>query len=118
MRAVEINKYSTFIYDNFEIEYEKETITINFYYEIVNLKKFNHKIMIPVSNKNIDREYLEKLVFNLGLLELVSYWKATVSPNIIINCGNITEKQKLFFKKIYYCGLGEFFYIHNMQPKY
>jgi len=115
----DIKKFDTFIYDKYEIEYKEKSIFIKFYYEIVNLKKFIHKLEIPYAKENINKEFVEKLVFNIGLLELVSYWKATIPYNLIINCGMINEEQKSFFKKIYFFGLGEFFYINGLatNPK-
>lgn len=114
----DIKKYDTFIYDRFEIVYGEFLVTIKFYYEIVGLKKFVHKIEIPLSNINVDYDYVKKLAFNIGLLELVSYWKSTISSNLIINCGTISAKQQEFFKKIYYHGLGEFFYLNGIDPEY
>lgn len=114
----EIQKYDSFIYDKFNITYKEKTILIEYFYEILNLKKFVHKIEIPVSNKDVDKDYVEKLAFNIGLLELVSYYKLTIAPNIIINCGSITKEQEDFFRKIYFYGLGEFFYLNGLNPDY
>ena len=96
----DIKKYDTFIYDNYEVLYEENKISINYFFEIIDLKKFVHRIEIPFSNDSIDKDYVNWLAFNIGLLELVSYCKSTISPNLIINCGRIDDKQKDFFKKI------------------
>lgn len=114
----EIKKYDTFIYDKFEIEDADHSLKIKFYYEIVGLKKFIHKLEIPYRNTSINKDFVNKLVFNIGLLELVSYWKACIPYNLEINCGAITDKQKEFFKKIYFHGLGEFFYQNKIKPDY
>lgn len=114
----EIRKYDTFVYDKYDILYEEDKIEIDYYFEIVGLRKFVHKLEIPCSNKIVDKAYVSWLAFNIGLLELVSYWKATISPNIVINCGQIDNKQKDFFKKIYFHGLGEFFYLNSITPDY
>lgn len=113
-----IKNYNIFIYDKFEIKYNLDEIEILYYYEIVGLKKFIHKLVIPYSKINLDKEFVEKLVFNIGLIELVSYWKATIAPKLVINCGNITNKQKDYFRKVYYYGQGEFFYKNNLNPCY
>lgn len=118
MSLKEIQLYDTFVYDKYEIYYTDELLKLEFYYEIVGLKKFVHRLEIPISNKNINKEYVSKLVFNIGLLELISYWKATMAPNLVINCGNIDDEQKEFFKKIYFHGLGEFFYLNGINPDY
>lgn len=112
----EIKKFDTFIYDKYTVEYEDNVIKLYYYYEIVGLKKFVHRLEIPYINSNINKEYVDKLAFNIGLLELISYWKATTSHNVLINCGKIDETQINFFKKIYYHGLGEFFYLNNLDP--
>lgn len=114
----EIKKYDTFIYDHFEIEYEEKKLNVCYYYEIVGLQKFIHRLEIPIKNQNIDLDYVEKLVFQIGLLELVSYYKATVASVIEVRCGKIDETQTSFFKKVYYYGLGEFFYLNGLSLSY
>lgn len=114
----EIKKYNTFIFDRFEIEKETDNIKIKFYYEIKDLRKFTHKLTIPVSVASTDEEYLKNLVFNIGMLELVSYYKATLADKIIVNCGSLTEDQISFFKKVYYYGLGEFMYLNSIKRDY
>ena len=66
--------------------------------------------------KNISEDKNFKLIaFNIGLIELISYWKCTCSPKIVIECGNIYIKQIEWFKKLYFYGLGEFFYINGIN---
>ncbi len=114
----ELSRYDKFIYDNFMVNYNDDSIAIDYAYEIVGLKKFNHHLVLPCSNKKIDKEYVEKLAFNIGLLEMISYWKATISKNVFINCGLINKEQEEFFRKIFYYGLGEFFYVNELSPDY
>ncbi len=110
-----IKKYDTFIYDSYSIEYSSEVINIKFIYEIKELKIFEHIIEIPYKNNTINQKYLEKLVFNLGMIELINYWKVTMSPNIIVKCGYLNDEQISFFKKLYFNGLGEYFYRNNID---
>lgn len=108
-------KYNTFIYDHFEIEYLEDLVKLRFYYEIVGLKKFIHKIEIPCLNKNIKKDDVDTLAFNIGLIEAINYYKATIAENFKVNCGILDDEQKDFFKKLYYYGLGEFFYTNNID---
>ena len=55
------------------------------------------------------------MAFNMGLVELISYWKCTCSPNVIIEAGGLDEYQINWFKKLYYYGLGEFFYVNGIN---
>lgn len=115
---VGIQKYDTFIYHSFKIDYTKDTIKITFFYEIKDLSEFNHIIEIPYTNTEIDKSFLENLCFNFGMLELVSYYKLTVAKKIIVECGTLNEEQIAFFKKVYFHGLGEFFYVNGLDPNY
>ena len=55
------------------------------------------------------------MVFNMGLIELISYWKVACSPQVVIKCGYLSKEQIDFWKKIYFYGLGELFYTNNIK---
>jgi len=110
-----MKNYDTFNFNKFNINYLENSIKIEYEYEIVNLDKFIHTLEFPYSNKDLNKEYINKLAFNIGMLELVSYWKLTCSKNVNILCGKLNEEQVSFFKKVYFYGLGEFFYTNNIK---
>ncbi len=111
-------EYKKFSYNKFEISENEKEINIEYEFEIENLCKFNPTIKLLKKNmkiKELDNDFIKKLVFHMGMIELISYWKATCSKNVIIKCGNINEEQIKWFKKLYYYGLGELFYTNNIQ---
>ena len=111
-------KYDTFIYDKYEIIYDDEYMNIKYYFNIPGLTWFYPQIKINkkyILNSNINEEYLNSLVFHIGLIELVSYFKCTCSPNVVIKAGYINSDQIKWFKKLYFNGLGEFLYINNIS---
>lgn len=112
-------KYQNFYYHGFYIKEEANNLFITYDFEIEGLMRFNPTLKVP-KNKNIkyDKDLLDKIVFSIGLAEIASYWKATCSPNIIIECGNLDEKQISWLKKLLYNGLGEFFYVNGITPSY
>ena len=111
------NKYNTFIYDKYEIIENNDSFQIIYYFEIPNLCNFKPELIISKKElkNNYDKSFLEYLVFNIGMVELISYVKCTCSPNIIINCGYLDDYQINWFKKLYYNGLGEFLYRNNVN---
>ena len=112
------NKYKEFIYEKYEIKEREKEYEIIFHFNIPNLTTFEPKIIIEkkhITNENINKEFIDYLVFNIGLVELISYVKCTCSPNIIIKCGYLDNNQKNWFKKLYYNGLGEFLYRNNIN---
>ncbi|MCL2086029.1 MAG: hypothetical protein FWH05_00345 [Oscillospiraceae bacterium] len=63
-----------------------------------------------------DVPFYSNLVFNLGMVELVSYWKAACCPTVEVRCGYLDDFQINWWKKLYKNGLGEFFYMNNIEP--
>lgn len=111
-------KHKEFIYKSYSIENLKDKILIKYCFEIPNLSIFEPKIEILKKNiefKDINSELVRNIVFNLGMIELISYWKCVCPKNIIIECGNLKEEQIKWFEKLYYLGLGEFRYINNIK---
>ena len=110
-------KYKEFIYDKFEL-YEKDNkIIIKYYFEITNLAKFNPIIEIDkkeIKFNDIDNDYVKNLAFNIGMVELISYWKCACPSKVILKCGYLNEEQIQWFKKLYFYGLGEYRYVNNI----
>ncbi len=66
---------------------------------------------------NIDH-VAENIIFSIGMAELVSYWKCACPPIVRVNCGTLSEEQCKWWKKLYFGGLGEFFYKNGITPDF
>lgn len=111
-------KYPNFLYNSYKIFEEENKICIEYNFEIENLTKFNPRIEILKKDfkfKDINSKIVKNIVFNLGMVEAISYFKATCSPHFFIKCGKLDKYQENWFKKLYYIGLGEFRYINNIN---
>ena len=58
---------------------------------------------------------IDTIVFNIGMVELVSYWKCACPPTVKVLCGSLTDSQLAFWRKLYWHGLGEFFYTNGIS---
>ncbi|MDR2511402.1 MAG: hypothetical protein LBC89_02890 [Bacteroidales bacterium] len=109
----------TFIYHSFNVNIDSKGIDIVFHFEIEGLANFFPRLFIPhrhfYNYDNLSKKDLDYLVFNIGMIELISYWKATCSPNVVIKNYVLTDEQQKWWKKLYFNGLGEFFYINKMD---
>lgn len=111
------DKYKEFIYKSYEIIDNKNEIKIKYYFEIPGLSEFEPTITINKKNikfRQINNK-VRNLVFNLGMVEAISYWKCSCAKNFVIECGFFNKKQIAFFSKLFYLGLGEFRYINNIK---
>ena len=112
------NKYKEFYYNSFSLTEDSEAIYLEYDFEITGLSKFSPKLKILKKNmnfKSIDSTQAKNMAFNIGMIELISYWKCACPPKIVLKCGYVDEEQKKFWKKIYFHGLGELFYTNNIK---
>ncbi len=65
--------------------------------------------------KNTDPERLKPALFALGMASLVSFWKAILAPTILIKAGALNDEQIHFWETLYRKGLGEFFYVNQID---
>lgn len=70
------------------------------------------------SRLRFDAGQAEAIAFSLGMAELVSYWKCACSPVVEVRCGGLSERQRLWWKKLYFNGLGEFFYRNGITADF
>ena len=63
---------------------------------------------------SIPTRQLEALAFQIGMTELVSYWKIACPKRVVVKPFALSESQVAFWKKLYYNGLGEFLYLNGI----
>ena len=120
-------RYPEFIYHSYEMEEQGDFLQVTYHFEIPGLAEFSPAWTfprpraaegnVPEQGKlkgNTDR-LLEKMVFSLGMTELVSYWKITCSPLVKVKAGSLTGEQIQWWKDLYFHGLGEFFYVNGIR---
>ena len=111
-------KYSKIIYKNYKIVDKDECIEIIYEFEIPGLSSFKPYIVISkryILNNMIDNNLLEAIVFRIGLIELISYYKCVCPKAIVIEAGYIDQYEQAWFKKLFFNGLGEFFHVNNIK---
>jgi len=111
-------KYPKFIYQNYTWDFKEKYLQISFQFKIEPNISFNPKIKIRgIDYFKIKKEVLDNLVFNLGLIEMLSYWKATCSPIIKIEAGKLNKEQIKWWKELIINGMGQFFYENKINWK-
>ncbi len=109
-------KYRTFRYTDYTYSIKDGILHIVYSFVTDGLASFSPEWKIPVTADYADNaEVLDRLVFSLGMVELISYWKTACPPEVLIECGRLNEVQAAWWKKLYYNGLGEFFYVNKIE---
>jgi hypothetical protein len=108
--------YPEFIYDSFSVKITGRDITVQF--KFIQSRDIVFEPFVIFRDCGIKEDSikdLESAFFNLGMIELASYYKACCSPVIRIKAGALDAYQAIFWKKIIYRGLGEFLYKNNIN---
>jgi len=112
-------KYPKFIYEKYTYGISKNDLEILFSFRIPPDIEFQPRILIRNINKanvkRLGKETLDNLVFNLGLIEMLSYWKATCSPEILVKAGSLDKTQINWWENLIIKGLGQFFYENKID---
>lgn len=114
-------EYKKFTYEKYDINETFSEIIITYYFNIDNKEKFNPTLKFSksiIKNNNMDKDFFNYLVFHIGLIELISYWKCICPKEVEVSAGHIDHEQIEWFKKLYYYGLGEFFYTNKIDVSY
>ena len=112
--------YKEIIYKEYNVIDDNNELKIEFNFEIPNLKTFKPTITLNkgyMINDNIDNNLFNLIIFNIGMIELISYYKCVCPKKVVIEAGYLNEEQQSWFKKLFYNGLGEFFYVNNIDVK-
>jgi UDP-N-acetyl-alpha-D-muramoyl-L-alanyl-L-glutamate epimerase len=111
-------KHPFFAFEHFDIFRNADDLTIKWTFNLSGQHFFLPALTIPVSpliNLAINDDLLQNLAFQIGMVELISYWKAACPQRVIIRAGTLSEDQSLWWKTLYFNGLGEFFHVNGIS---
>ncbi len=111
-------QFPFFAFEKQEYVLNQRGLDIRFTFNMADRHRFHPEIFIPrkasfLSDASI-ADRLDTIVFNLGMIELISYWKAACPPKIILRPFQLDPEQQIWWKKLYFHGLGEFFYLNSI----
>ena len=111
-------EFSTFTFERQTVKREDGVLRLCFDFNLDDRYHFRPTLEIPARPffdwDGIPEEQLQALAFQIGMTELVSYWKIACPKRVVVKPFALTEAQKAFWKKLYYNGLGEFLYLNGI----
>jgi hypothetical protein len=112
-------QFPFFIFEKQEYTLTSRGLAISFTFNLADQYQFKPSLFIPRKSFFLEDEkilnQLDNIVFNLGMIELISYWKAACPRNLIIKPFSLHPEQIAWWKKLYFHGLGEFFYLNGLD---
>jgi UDP-N-acetyl-alpha-D-muramoyl-L-alanyl-L-glutamate epimerase len=112
------SRYPVFRYESFELERSPSQVVARFKFSIPPDISFSPEIVfepVPDSPHPLHEQSLHNAVFHLGLIESLSYWKATASPVIEVHAGSLNGHQVSWWEDLLMRGMGEFFFRNKID---
>ena len=112
-------EYEFFRFQRYDYTLENDVFSVKFYFSLDDKYFFEPSFEIPQRNfynwSDINKNQLDTILFNIGMIELISYWKLACPKKVYISPFNLDANQILWWKKLYFNGLGEFFYLNGIK---
>lgn len=111
-------KYPKFYYKSYKWEIVKNDLNVAFQFFAGDEYGFTPTLNfknVDMNHVNLIHDSIDNIVFNIGLVELLSYWKAFVSPEIVIECGSLDNYQTKWWQDLLLNGMGQFFYENDID---
>ncbi len=117
------HQHPNFIYEACDWSFDNGDLICNFHFRLQNISgediifepslELHNLAASQIESK--DQGLLQTWVFSLGMIELLSYWKASCSPRITIQSGYLDQSQVDFWLTVLRNGLSEFFYTNSID---
>ena len=112
-------QYPRFAYRGYEIEENESCLRLTYRFETVGLSEFAPVWVFPKAEGDCHRwskdRLMQDMIFSLGMVELISYWKIACPPTVAVEAGWLNQDQIDWWKDLYFNGLGEFFYVNGIE---
>jgi hypothetical protein len=117
------SQYPYLEYRGYEASVQSGNLKVVFNFSLAGKHDFHPAFTIPGRKffvRTMDETMLklpefDSLLFHIGMIELISYWKAACPPKVIVRQHSLDPEQICWWKKIYFNGLGEFFYTNGID---
>ena len=113
------SKHPRFIYHSFAVERLGEAVKLRYRFTIEPDIWFAPETIIEAADWDriplLSPGTLELFVFQLGLVEMLSYWKATCSPELLVQAGFLNDQQVAWWTDLLLHGMREFFYVNHID---
>ncbi|HEY5442367.1 MAG TPA: hypothetical protein VIJ68_02420 [Candidatus Saccharimonadales bacterium] len=110
-----MNTYQTFVFKRYKFDRQQKTLRL--YYGYDDVLEFCETYSFEFDFTDYEEPALDRAIQLLFFIAGVSYYKAYLAPEIIVQSGQIDESLAVFLGKTYQRGLGEFFYVNQLDPR-
>ena len=112
-------KHPRFIYESYDAELVEDGLLFTFHFLLEPDIRFAPTLKIlgvlDTQWNQLDEKQQHNLAFHLGMAEVLSYWKAAASPEIVVRAGYLDEIQVAWWHNLLIQGMGEYFFVNQID---
>lgn len=111
-------KYPQITYQSYHWEVKNNILSLKFHFRLGNEFTFCPSYQIDLKRWSLDhleKDFMDCIVFNIGMVEIISYWKTACPSTVHIIPLRMTTEEQKWWRKLFYYGLGEFFYLNDIK---
>lgn len=113
------NEFPFFEFQSYSFLIKNQVLEVEYAFCISGIYNFRPSIRVLPRGfyrwEELKKSAIENLVFQIGMIELISYWKTTCSPILRVKPHKLDDAQVDWWIKLYFHGLGEFFYLNGIE---
>lgn len=112
-------QHPRFIYERYDIQHQADELRFQFHFLLEPDIAFSPTLTIEgvaaAHWNRLDDAVQHNLAFHLGMAEVLSYWKAAASPEIVIRAGYLSATQCDWWHDLLINGMGEYFFMNQID---
>lgn len=108
------SKYQEFIFEDYTFDDTKNVLELHYSYD--GQLHFTETYRFDFQAVSYEPAALDRAFQALFFIAGVSYYKMYLAPSIVVKKGQLDPQGAQFFSKTYQQGLGEFFFVNQLDP--
>ncbi len=112
-------RHPRFIYRDYQYRYRAGDLRVEYEFVLEPMIVFRPVVIfhgVDVTRLDVlGSTVVDNLVFQLGLAEIPSYWKAACAPEIVVEAGSLDDYQVAWWRELLIKGMGEFYYTNGID---
>lgn len=108
-------RYGTFVFEGYDFNAQSKTLALKYRYE--DGPRFIEEYLFDFDFVDYNQQMLDSALKILHFVAGISYFKTFLAENIITTENTVDERLSEFLQTTYQKGLGEFFYVNNLDPR-
>ncbi len=121
-------EYPRMSFEGFRYEFSGQRLFAEFHFNLASKHTFRPTLSLPVQSdaSKFPLSVLQNLLFHIGMVEMISYWKAACPPVLVVNALDLSSgtgqvfgldaEARQWWRRLFFHGLGEFFYTNGLAP--